>query len=226
MDRPQPVSAELERDLQNLHQLNRFFGSHRLVRQFLRKWMKPKTNWRIADLATGFGDIPRLIVEFARSIEARVEIDAVDQNGATLKIARKFSADFPEINFVEANILEWKPAKPCDLVLCSLALHHFSSDDAVRLLRHCPDISQRYVLVSDLRRGYLATIGVFLLTATFFREPMTRIDGRLSAARAFSYIEFRALAERAGWRNFGHAKFRYARQAVWLAEDPSSDFRN
>jgi hypothetical protein len=45
---------------------------------------------------------------------------------------------------------------------------------------------------------------------------MTRNDGRLSAARAFSFHEFRRLAERAGWRNFGHRKFRFARQAIWL----------
>jgi Methyltransferase domain len=219
MDRPQPASAELEQDLQNLYQLNRFFGSHALVRRFLQEWITPRSSWRIADLATGCGDIPRLTVEFARSIGANVQIDAVDQNGATLEIARKHSANFPEINFVQANILEWRPAKPCDLVLCSLALHHFSSDDAVRLLRHCPEISQRFVLVSDLRRGYLASVGVFLLTATIFREPMTRTDGRLSAARAFSFNEFRALAERAGWQNFDHARFRWARQAIWLKKD-------
>jgi hypothetical protein len=62
----------------------------------------------------------------------------------------------------------------------------------------------------------LATIGVYLLTALVFREPMTRTDARLSAERAFSFREFRSLAERAGWRNFGHRKFRFARQAIWL----------
>jgi hypothetical protein len=45
---------------------------------------------------------------------------------------------------------------------------------------------------------------------------MTRIDARLSAERAFSFHEFRMLAERAGWTNFGHARFAVARQALWL----------
>ena len=86
----------------------------------------------------------------------------------------------------------------------------------MRLLQQCRELSNRFVLVSDLRRGLLATIGVYLLTALVFREPMTRTDARLSAERAFSFREFRSLAERAGWRNFGHRKFRFARQAVWL----------
>jgi hypothetical protein len=54
------------------------------------------------------------------------------------------------------------------------------------------------------------------LTAVIFREPMTRIDGRLSAARAFSFAEIHDLARRAGWKDFGHRKFRFARQAIWL----------
>jgi hypothetical protein len=34
-------------------------------------------------------------------------------------------------------------------------------------------------------------------------------------ARAFFFREFRSLAERAGWKNFGHAKFAFARQAIY-----------
>jgi hypothetical protein len=45
---------------------------------------------------------------------------------------------------------------------------------------------------------------------------MTRYDARLSAVRAFSFSEMRDLAQRAGWTNFGHKKFRFARQAIWL----------
>ena len=218
MDRPQPVSSELEKDLRNLRRLNRFFGGHRLILHFLRLWIKPGDHVRIVDLATGSGDIPRLIVDYAQKIGAKVEVDALDRQSATLEIARKLSGNYPEISYIDANILEWQPADPYDIVLCSLALHHFSDEDAVRLLRRCRELSQKFVLVSDLRRGLLATIGVYLLTALIFREPMTRYDGRVSAARAFSFAELDDLAGRAGWRNFQHKKFHFARQAIWLEE--------
>jgi len=218
MDRPQPVSSELEKNLRNIRQLNRFFGSHRLVLHFLRRWIKPGDHVRIVDLATGSGDIPRLIVDLARKIGATVEIDALDRQSATLEIARKLSGNYPEISYIDANILEWQPAERYDIVLCSLALHHFSDENAVRLLRRCGDLSRKFVLVSDLRRGLLATIGVYLLTALIFREPMTRYDGRVSAARAFSFGELDDLAGRASWLNFQHRKFHFARQAIWLEE--------
>src|SRR3989442_9350714 len=119
MDRPQPVSAELERDLKRIRQLNCWFGSYRLVLSFMRRWMKPGARMRIVDLATGSGDIPRLTVDYARKIDAKIEIDAVDQQSATLEIAERLSANYPEISHSEAKILEWQPAEPYDLVLCS-----------------------------------------------------------------------------------------------------------
>jgi 2-polyprenyl-3-methyl-5-hydroxy-6-metoxy-1,4-benzoquinol methylase len=216
MDRPQPVSKELEDDLRNLRQLNRFFGSYALVQGFLRRWIKTGDRLRIVDLATGSGDISRLIVRYARSIGALVTIEALDRQPATLEIARHLSLSYPEISFIEQNILEFEPADSYDLVLCSLVLHHFSEEDAVRVLRRCKELARKFVLVSDLRRGLVATLGVYLLTALVFRNPMTRYDGRVSAARAFSFAEMRELALRAGWINFGQKKFHFARQAIWL----------
>ena len=171
---------------------------------------------RVVDLATGSGDIPRLLVDHARRIGAQIEIDAVDRQAATLEIARRLSADYPEISYHAANILEWDCAQGYDISLCSLALHHFSEDDAVKLLRRCRALSTRFVLVSDLRRGFLLQGGVYMLTALIFREPMTRFDARLSALRAFSFVEMRELAIQAGWKDFGHKRFRFGRQAVWL----------
>jgi 2-polyprenyl-3-methyl-5-hydroxy-6-metoxy-1,4-benzoquinol methylase len=216
MDRPQPVSAELERDLERLRQLNRWFGSYRLVSIFMRRWMQPGARIRAVDLATGSGDIPRLLVDHARTIGAQIEIDAVDQQPATLEIARTLSTEYPEISFHAANVLQWDCVQRYDMALCSLVVHHFGDDDAVKLLRRCRELSRRFVLVSDLRRGFLLQAGVYILTGLIFREPMTRFDARLSAERAFSFGEIRELAIQAGWQDFGRKKFRFGRQAIWL----------
>jgi ubiquinone/menaquinone biosynthesis C-methylase UbiE len=216
MDRPQPVSAELERDLERIRQLNRWFGSYQLVLGFIRRWIRPADSLRIVDLATGSGDIPRLIVDYARQVDANVKIDALDWQPATLEIATKLSDDYPEISYRQANILEWNPDKAYDIALCTLALHHFSREDAVRMLYRCREVSSRFVLVSDLRRSFWLIAGIYLLTALIFREPMTRYDARLSVLRAFSFSEMRDLARDAGWRGFKHRKFCFSRQAISL----------
>lgn len=228
MDRPQPVTHELERDLANLRSFNRWFGGHRLLCRFLRRWLKPNEKARILDVATGSGDIPRLIADHARRRNVSVHIDAIDQQESTIEIARGLSVAYPEIDFYCADLFEWnsppglklddlKPSSfPYDLVLCSLALHHFSDDRAVRMLQKIRELSRARVLLADLRRARWLSCAVYFVTATIYRDEMTKTDARLSAARAFSFLEMRKLAERAGWKNFGHRKFAVGRQAIWL----------
>ena len=174
MDRPQPVTRELERDLANLRSFNRWFGSYRLVRHFLQRWFRPNGKARILDVATGSGDIPRLMVDHARRQNVSVQIDAIDQQESTIEIARGLSAAYPEINFYCADLFEWKNLSPglkldglkpssfpYDIVLCSLALHHFSDDDAVRALQKIRELSRARVLVADLRRARWLTFAVY-----------------------------------------------------------------
>lgn len=216
MDRLDAPQAELEAALQSLRGLNRYFGSYHLVHHFLRRWVKPGDRLRVADLATGSADIPRRVADHARRVGAKVEIIAIDSHPRTVESAQRLSVDYPEIACECADILNYRGPGDFDLVICSLALHHFRADDAIQLLRRCRELSRRFVLVADLRRGILASIGVHLLTTFIFRDPMTRKDGRTSAARAFSFAELQELARCAGWQNFGAAKFRFARQAIWL----------
>src|ERR1700678_4466227 len=116
MDRPQPVTPELEADLRNLVSLNRRFGSHRLVRQFLAQWLVPNRTYRVLDFCTGAGDIPRLMVDWARAAGIVLRVDAVDANESTLEIARRGSGAYPEIQFLRGNALTFETKETYDLV--------------------------------------------------------------------------------------------------------------
>ena len=218
MDRPDPSAPELARALINLQELNRHFGSHRIIRHFLNRWLKPGETLTILDACTGFGDIPRLVVEWARQRGSQVRVLALDMQPATLEIARRRSTLFPEISFVQADIRSFQPGDPFDIVLCSLALHHFAWREAVEILQRLGQLGGRGVLISDLVRSVTGLLGVYLLTSTIFRDPMTKFDGRLSIRRAFSFAEMKQLAVEAGWAEFGHRRFSMSHQALWLEE--------
>src|SRR6185295_6957492 len=144
MDRPQPLTPELETVVRELEAINRSFGGHRLVRKFLAHWLNPGRCYRVLDLCSGGADIPRLMVNWARARNITLRIDAVDANESTLEIARRESRDYPEIHFVRSDVLRFDSKETYDLVLCSLALHHFGEDEAVSLLRRCRDLSHRF----------------------------------------------------------------------------------
>ncbi len=224
-------SPELERDLANLRWLNRHFGAITLLHYFLRRWFSHRipesAPLHILDLATGEGDLPREIVRWCRSRGLAVVIDAVDLNAATLAVAQERSVTFPEINFHQGDIRFWGESQKgrWDLILCSLALHHFSNGDAVILLRHMRELTlmnkDSHLLVADLERCRLGSLGIWLLTTFLLREPMTVHDAKLSIRRAFSFQELRELAVSAGWNKCSHRRFPVTRQALWM--DSSTD---
>jgi SAM-dependent methyltransferase len=216
MDRPDPSTPDLARALINLQKLNRHFGSYRIIRHFLNRWLKPGESVTILDACTGFGDIPRLVVEWARRRGSNVKVLALDMQTATLEIARRRSTLFPEISYVEADIRSFEPRDRFDIVLCSLALHHFAWCESVEILQRLSRLSDRTVLISDLLRSVSGILGIYLLTSTVFRHPMTKFDARLSIRRAFSFPEMRRLALEAGWEGFGHRRFLVSHQALWL----------
>lgn len=217
MDREQPVSPELEADLINLAAINRRFGGQTIWRFFLTRWIRPGGRYRLLDLATGGGDAPRLMVDFARSLGATVAVTAVDAQPSTLALARKWSAAYPEIEFREGDVRapDLSGDAPYDFAFCSLALHHFSEADAVSILRRLGELGRSGAMAADLSRGLVCSAGAWLVTAMFYREEMTKHDARMSARRAFSFREMADLAGAAGWRDFQHRRFRFGRQAIW-----------
>jgi len=216
MDVAEEATPELDRDLRNLASLNRRFGAYGAVLGKLKPLLRNREPLRILDLATGAGDIPRAIVNQARTLRCPVSVTAVDRQAATIRLAEKFSDGFPEIRFVRGDITRFSPENPFDVVMCNLALHHFEESDVIRILRRSCEWANRAVLITDLRRSRLAQIAIVGVTQLFYREPMTRHDARVSAARAFSFAELRRLALAAGWWGFEHRRCPFFRQLLWL----------
>lgn len=215
MDVAEEVTPELERDLENLASLNRRFGAYRAVFGKLDPFLRARQPLSILDLASGGGDIPRAVVRRARAMNCPVAVTAVDRQAATIRIAKKFSGTYPEIKYHQADILEFVPENPVDVVMCNLALHHFTESDAIRILRNIREMAPQAALVTDLCRSRLASMSIVAVTQLFYREPMTRHDARVSAGRAFSFAELDRLVVAAGWRGFEHRRRLFFRQLLW-----------
>jgi ubiquinone/menaquinone biosynthesis C-methylase UbiE len=222
MDQPNPDPAALELDLHNLEKINRWFGGRRAVRRLWERVGARRSSFSLIDLATGFGDHPRALVQAARRKGQILKIYAVDRQYATLQLARKETDPGDGIFYIQADVraLPFKDAS-VDGVFCTLALHHFGEGDAIQILREMKRLGRQAVVCLDLERSWLAVVAIWLLTVIWMRNPMTRHDARLSVRRAFSEAELKLLAGEAGWSSFWHARFRLFRQAIGREE--SSD---
>jgi ubiquinone/menaquinone biosynthesis C-methylase UbiE len=205
MDRPGISHALLREELQILETANRRWGGHELMLGYVQRFLVAARtkSLTILDLGTGAADIPRAIVAWARQRQLSVTITAVDGNSGILEIAREACRNRPEIR-LEQHDLRALPyaADSFDLVLCSLALHHFESADAVAILRRLNELARQGCIVNDLRRNWPAIWTTELLARTVIKSRITRNDAVQSARAAFTVRELRAMAERAGLRNF------------------------
>lgn len=205
IDRPDVDPAELRQEMETLENANRRLGAHILMLESVRRLLgsRPPDVLRVLDLGTGLADIPRALVTWARRNGLPIVVTAVDGNPKIMDFAHAACRDWPEIN-LELRDLRTLPYAPdsFDIVLCSLALHHFSAADTVAILRRMRELASCGYIASDLRRNWLAITTTRLVTMLLFNRRAFRRDAVLSCRAAFTLQELRTIAQQAELENF------------------------
>lgn len=215
IDRPGFDQALLREELRLLERANERLGGHELILHYVQRLVRSAglASLNVLDLATGAADIPRAIAVWARQHQLPVTVTAVDGNANVLRVATELCQDWPEIRLEHRDILGLPyAANSFDLVLCSLALHHFGWNDAVAILRRMQELTRAGYVLNDLRRNRLAIWGAEILARTVIRSETFREDAPKSCRAAFTVCELDAMAHEAGLRQFcikrHHAVFR------------------
>lgn len=147
----------------------------------------------LLDVGTGMGDIPAR----ARAVAARAGIEmrtiGVDASESLARAAAcqafpTARADALALPFANDSV---------DIAMCSQVLHHFDEARGLELLRELDRVARRRVIVSDLRRSWLAAAGIWLVSFPLRFHPVSRHDGVVSVLRGFTRNELRSMVERA-----------------------------
>ena len=173
---------------------NVLFGAIRaLLGEFERILPSLPSRATLLDVGTGVGDIPAKATQAAarRGVELTVVgLDSVPELVTTTTHRVPMG--------VCANALQLPFADHCiDVVCCSQVLHHFEEQNALTLLREMHRVARRYVIVSDLRRSWLAVAGLWSVSFPLRFHPVSRHDGVASILRGFTTGELRSMVSRA-----------------------------
>ncbi|HXD49436.1 MAG TPA: methyltransferase domain-containing protein [Gemmatimonadaceae bacterium] len=205
LDDPQIDAAVRERSIIDVTRSNRWLGGLRAasaaLRDALRDAMRSvldetagaRRALTLLDVGTGLADIPQSARAVARALGIELFTVGVDEASSLLVAARSaidagVCADALALPFADGAV---------DVVICSQLLHHFVDADAARLVNELNRVARRAVVVSDLRRSWVAAAGFWLVSFPLRFHPVTRHDGTVSVMRGFTASELQRIV-RAG----------------------------
>ena len=202
MDQPGLPYEDVARALRDIQWVNRHLAGWRVLQRFLPQLLQEVPGdrpVRVLDVGTGSADLPRALAAWGRARGRDIRIIGIDRSPEVIRFARRETAGEPAVRIVQADIFHLPfPPRQFDLVLCSLFLHHFEPDEAVRLLQVMAAQTRNSLLVNDLERHRLAYWAVWLLSRVYLRGALFRHDAPVSVLRAYRHTELSGMLRRAG----------------------------
>ncbi len=193
LDDPSTDPALRERSLRDVRRANTLLGgTHAVLAELDRVMPALGSAGSLLDVGTGLADIPlRARLRAARN-GVRLAAFGVDEAETLLRVTRALldgsaCADARRLPFADSSV---------DVVICSQVLHHFDDAEIPGVLRELDRVARRVVIVSDLRRSWLAVSGFWLVTWPMGFHPVSRHDGAVSVLRGFTARELREYVTR------------------------------
>ncbi len=183
LDDPFVSPAVVRQSLGDVARANRLFGGTRAALAELREAIPDLSRQAtLLDVGTGVGDIPAK----ARSVFARAGVTLTTIGLDSAEELAGLSRANHHATVCGSALALPLPDRSVDVVMCSQVLHHFAGSDATELIREMNRVARTRVIVSDLRRSWLAATGLWVASFPLGFHPVSRHDGVVSVMRGYT----------------------------------------
>jgi SAM-dependent methyltransferase len=183
LDDPSIAPTLRARSLRDVRRANLLLGGRRAVLGEMERLLSGAgDSCTLLDVGTGLADIPAAVRRLAGRLSIGLTAYGVDEAASLARISQglldgSVCADARRLPFADASV---------DVVTCSQLLHHFTDEQIPAVLRELSRVARRAVIVSDIRRSWLAACGFWLVSWPLGFHPVTRHDGWVSVLRGFT----------------------------------------
>ena len=160
-------------------------GTRAVLSELARLFPSLGASATLLDVGTGLADIPRRARGRARARGLALRAFGLDEAES---LSREARAALDGTVCGDARALPVATAS-VDVVTCSQLLHHFADDEIPTILRELDRVARDWIVVSDLRRSWIAAWGFWLVSWPLRFHRVTRHDGFVSVLRGFTADE-------------------------------------
>jgi hypothetical protein len=218
MDTFSGTTKELDTILQDINRVNRLLGGYSITLSavFELLALKKKESYTILDMGCAEGTMLRKLAMEARKRNITLKLIGVDLNRQGLELATYYSVEYPEITFLEADILTADfSSYNIDVVITTLTLHHFTDKGVVQFVNQFNSLASLGVVINDLERNSIAYYLFKAFSFFFIKTKIAKKDGLLSIRRAFKKKDLMGYASQV--KNASHQiEWKWAFRYVWV----------
>lgn len=224
-DRPEimddfEMEGDILRDtLDKIAKINQLLGGNQLTLEGVKQLIANVSKFEIitiVDVGCGNGDMLRRLAEYGNKNDLILNLIGIDANNFTINHARKLSVNYPNIKYQCEDIFD-KPFKElkCDILLCTLTLHHFNKSEIIQLMSIFDSNSRIGIVINDLQRSAIAYRLFQLLCFVFRLNHMSQKDGLTSILRGFKKEELVLFSENLNFKKYT-IRWKWAFRYQWI----------
>ncbi|MEO9890960.1 methyltransferase domain-containing protein [Aurantibacter sp.] len=192
MDDSQISLDDLRATYFDINRANAFLGGNKVVLIALKSLVLQniQDSLSVIDVGCGDGAMLRVMADFFRKENMKVEFLGIDINEKAIQLAREASKSYPEIKYNAIDVLKTNGIK-ADVVITTLTMHHIAETDIYAFLKALMKMSRMGIVISDLHRSRIAYYLFKLFSVIFIKTKIAKNDGLVSIRSGFTKQELK-----------------------------------
>lgn len=219
MDDPNMEFDLIKEAYKDINRCNKLLGGESITAKAVDKLIQNhlQKSYMVLDVGCGDGSMLRKLSDSMQTKGIVHHMVGIDLRDDMIRIARKKSAAYPNMEFKKMDIMNTDSSFQCDIIVSTLTMHHIEEEKLDAFLNKFVNLAQIGVVINDLQRSKWAYHLFKVFSFFFLHTQVARIDGLISISKGFKRKDLSARSKKIP-RATHTIQWRWAFRYVWVMQ--------